>query len=380
MAENPELRGALDGIRIVDFTQTLAGPHCTWLLSCLGADVIKVEGPTGDYLRPAKHGTVFASANRNKRSIVIDLKTDAGKKMAHRLVAKSDVLVENYRTGTMERLGLSYQVAKKLNPQLVYASISGYGQEGPYASRPGYDPIGQALAGIMSATGSSESGPLRVGTSIIDYSAGMYAALAIVAAIHRKHRYGVGAYLDISLLESAMSFMSQHYTHFSATGERPIRRGTANDTFVPFQVFDVADGSVFVGVGTDRMFQDFCRIFGLDELAADEGLQTIQARHDRIDEVVPIVAEVLKKYSREYVIQALLDAGIPVADVMSVDETMNDPHVLDRGAVCEIDDAELGRIVVTPFPVIIDRQERTGGVSAPTLGQHTDEIIRELDL
>lgn len=236
----------LAGISVLDFTNSLAGPHCTWLLSCLGADVVKVEPPRGDYFRASAQGSTFASANRNKRSIILDLKDPKDQATAFLLASRYDVIVENFKPGTMDRFGLSYGDVRAENPHVVYASLSGFGQDGPFSSQPGYDVIAQALSGMMAATGEEGRGPVRVGTAPIDYGTGAYTALAITAAICRRFATGEGARIDACLSETAMAWMSHHYTRYSMTREEPQRRGTANEAFVPYQMFESKDGAVFV--------------------------------------------------------------------------------------------------------------------------------------
>jgi crotonobetainyl-CoA:carnitine CoA-transferase CaiB-like acyl-CoA transferase len=370
----------LHGIRVLDFSQTLAGPYCTWLLSCLGADVVKAEPPTGDYLRTMKHGTIFAATNRGKRSVVVDLRTPAGVERAKRMIPHFDVLLESLKPGTMARYGLSYETVQELNPRIVYASVSGFGQDGPYAGRPAYDPIAQAASGLMAATGFPDRQPVRVGTSIIDYGTGVYMALAICAALHGRMSTNRGCRIDANLLETAMSYMSQAYTHYSSTGEDAIRRGTANDSFAPFQMFDTADKGVFIGVGTNRMFNDFCQAFGLVELMKDERFATIQGRHDNLKELSEIVQNVVRDKPATEVIEKLLAVRIPTAEVLTAAQVMDDEHVVARKAVLPLDDPHLGRIMVSPFPVLMDGVTREPGTPAPDLGAHTAEVLGELDI
>lgn len=370
----------LDGVRVLDFTQTLAGPFCTWLLSCLGADVVKVEPPGGDYLRAVKGGTIFATTNRNKRSVVIDLRTDKGRERAYRMVPEFDVLVESFKPGTMERFGLSYERVREANPSMVYASVSGFGQDGPQAERPGYDVIAQALSGIMAATGEPDRGPARVGTGAIDYSTGIYAALMVTAALARRQRTGEGSRIDACLLETALSLMSHAYTHYSVTGESQVRRGTANETFVPYQVFAVNGGEVFVGVATDTMFQNFCNSFGLENLAADQRLQTIQGRCDHREEIVEKTAEALRELSVDEVVERLVAIGVPTAKVLTVEEAMEHEQVRAREAIVWMDDPSFGKIAVTTFPGRIDGVPREAGRPAPSVGADTTDVFHALGL
>jgi crotonobetainyl-CoA:carnitine CoA-transferase CaiB-like acyl-CoA transferase len=363
----------LDGIRVLDFTQTLAGPHCTWLLSCLGADVVKVESPTGDYIRPTQGGALFANVNRNKRSLVLDLRQEAGRHRAFALAARFDVVVESFKPGTMRRFGLSYEDVKAENPRVVYASISGFGQDGPYAARPGYDVIAQARSGLMAATGEPDRPPVRVPSGLIDYGTGAYTALSIVAALHRRSVTGLGCRIDASLLDTAMTWMSYSYTRYALTGESLGRMGSANETFVPYQVFQVRDGDVFVGVATDAMFQAFCAEFGLADLAADPSLATIAGRCEHRERVVAATAKALAPLPAAEVVSRLLRIDIPVTEILDIGAVLRDEHVLARGSVTTVRDPRLGEIVVTPFPVRMDGPFPPDR-PAPTLGQHNSDF------
>lgn len=373
-----DLSPPLAGIRVIDFTSTLAAPHCTWLLSCLGADVIKVEPPHGDYSRAVQAGSLFANVNRNKRSVVADLRTDDGRAFARDLVAASDVVVVAFKPGAAARFGLGAQDAQALNPTVVYASVSGYGMEGPYADRPGYDAVAQAMSGMMAATGDEGGGPVRVGTAPIDYGTGVYTALSIVAALYRRERTGAGSPVEAALLETATSWMSMAYSHYSVAGVMPRRRGTANEGFVPYQVFAARDGEVFVGVATDAMFQDFCAAFDLPGLGADPRLSTIPGRCEHRAEVVAAVAARLAGMEADAILQRLLDLGIPASPVLAVDEVLVDPHVVATGAVQVLQDPRLGPMAVTPYPVRMAGVDRGPGRPAPTVGEHTDEVLAEL--
>jgi crotonobetainyl-CoA:carnitine CoA-transferase CaiB-like acyl-CoA transferase len=370
----------LAGVRVLDFTHSLSGPFCTWLLSCLGADVVKVEPPGGEYIRASNSGTIFASTNRNKRSVTIDLRTPQGRDLAYRMVPKFDVIVEAFKPGAMDKFGLSYERVREANPGVVYASISGYGQTGPHADRPGYDVIAQAMSGIMAATGEPGRGPVRVGTAPTDYGTGCYAALAITSALIRRQRTGLGARIDACLLETAIAMMGYSYTNFSVTGERPQRWGSANESFVPYQLFAAADGDVFVGAGTDRMFRDLCAEFGLDELSTDERFADIPGRCRHRDEVISAVAATLRPLPAAEVVRRLVAIGVPTAQVNQVDETIANEQVVARGVIRTLSDPGLGDIAVTAFPVIMDGVPRVAGSPAPAPGEHTAEILDELGL
>lgn len=370
----------LAGVRVLDLSSTLAAPHCTWLLGCLGADVIKVEPPGGDYSRAIQGGNQFANINRNKRSVIADLRTEDGRAFADELARRTDVLVESFKPGAAQRFGLSYERVREHNPTVVYASVSGFGQDGPYSDRPGYDAVAQAMSGLMAATGDEDGPPVRVGTAPVDYGTGVYTAMAISSALLKRERTGEGSRIDASLLETAMTWMSLAYTHYSVTGELPRRRGTANDAFVPYQVFPVSDGDVFVGVATDPMFQAFCREFGLDDLADDPRFRTIPGRVAHRDEVIARVGGRLLEFTADDTLTRLHRLRIPASQVLTVDRILTDPHVVARGAAVTVDDPTVGPITATPFPVVMTGVSRGAGTPAPTPGQHTDEVRRELGL
>jgi crotonobetainyl-CoA:carnitine CoA-transferase CaiB-like acyl-CoA transferase len=379
-APTPDQAAPLAGIRVLDFTLSLSGPYCTWLLASLGADVVKIEPPTGDYIRGSKNGTLFANVNRDKRSVAIDLRQEAGRRLALQMAPHFDVIVESFKPGTMDQFGLGYDQVRQVSPAVIYASISGYGQTGPYAERPGYDVIAQALSGIMAATGESGGGSVRIGTATVDYGTGTYAALAVVAALHRRERTGQGARIDACLLETAIASMSYYYTHYSATGELPQRWGSANESFVPYQMFQVKDGEVFVGVGTDRMFKDFCASFGLTALGEDPRFATIAGRVAARNEVIAAVAEGIRDLSVDEVMSKLVSIKVPTTRVLNVDEAMENEQVRARGIVTEVEDATLGPVKVTTIPLVMDGVPRTGGRPAPRIGEHTKQVLAELGL
>jgi formyl-CoA transferase/CoA:oxalate CoA-transferase len=365
----------LGGIRVLDFTNSLAGPHCTWLLSCLGAEVVKVEPPKGDYFRASAQGSTFANANRNKRSLVLDLNKPADQKAALALSSRYDVIVENFKPGTMERFGLSYDTVHAANPGVIYASVSGFGQYGPSSRQPGYDVIAQAVSGMMAATGEEGGGAVRVGTAPIDYGTGAYTALAIVAAICRRIATGEGSRIDACLSETAMAWMSHHYTRFSITAEEPRRRGTANEAFVPYQMFEASDGAVFVGVASDRMFSRFCEAFDLHDLGADERFSTLPGRWKHRETIVDTVADRLRSLTTSEITKTLKAIDVPTAEVLTVSQAIDHPQARARDFVMTLRDATVGDILVTPFPVLMDGVPRIPGHAAPTLGQNTAEIL-----
>lgn len=372
----------LEGVRVIDCTHAVAGPHCTVILADLGADVIKLEGPSGDHFRGLLNDAHFMSNNRNKRGICLNLKMVEGRDAAYRLVGTADVFVENFVPGNMARLGLSYEDLAKRNPRLIYCSVSGYGQSGPYRDRAGYDPIAQAASGIMDSIGEPGRPPLRIQCSLVDYAVGMFGTIGILAALARRERTGLGDHVDVDLLSSAINAMDYFTAYYSMTGKNPERQGSAGPGFEPYRAFEVADGYVFVGVSTDRFWQSFTSVLGLDQLGKDERFNFLA---DRMKNRVALIAEltpILKGYKSADLEERLTGAGIPCSKVMPVGEAIEDPHVKARQLVEDSTHIRKGTPVkLVKTPVFLDS---LGGhppeirFPAPLLGQHSAEILREL--
>ena len=309
--------GPLAGLKVVDVTHMLAGPYCTWLLGSLGADVVKVEHPErGDFTRsiaPHREGMslYFASVNRNKRSLGLDLKKQDGKAVMRRLVASADILVENNRPGVMERLGLGYAALKEVNPRLVYASISGFGHTGPYRERPAFDAVVQAMSGLMSITGEAGRGPVRVGTSVGDITASLFATVGILAAVQERARTGAGTYVDVAMLDSQISLLENAFSRFLNTGSVPRRIGTRHPLVTPFQAFETADDPLVVCCDTERQWQALCGALGTPELAADPRFRdgTLRTRHHA--ELEPILARFFCGRNRAEWLARLEAADVP---------------------------------------------------------------------
>lgn len=378
--------GPLAGVRVLDLSRILSGPFVTMTLADLGADVVKVERPgQGDDTRhwgpPFVGGesAYYLSINRNKRSIALDLKSPEGVAVVRRLARHADVVVENFRPGATERMGLGYADLAALNPRLVYVSISGYGQSGPEASRPGYDAIAQARSGLMSVTGESDGPPVRVGVSSTDLTAAMWALAGTLAALYQREATGRGQHVDVSLLDGQVSWLTYVAGGYFATGEIPARHGSAHPTIAPYQAFETSDGHVMVAVGNDKLWVDFCEVLELQDLVADPAYATNPARVENRDTLIPLIAKVmLGKSTREWT--ELLDAvKVPVGPIQSVADAVRDPQVLARGMILQAEHPTAGIVKSIACPIVVDKSSSLRR-PPPLLGQHTDEVLRELDL
>ncbi|MGH8919567.1 MAG: CaiB/BaiF CoA transferase family protein, partial [Actinomycetes bacterium] len=343
--------GTLTGVRVLDLSRILSGPFATMVLGDLGADVVKVEDPRqGDDTRqwgPPYQGdeaAYYLSVNRNKRSIAVDLKSDDGLDVVRRLAAGADVVVENFRGGTAERLGVGYGQLSEANPRLVYASISGYGQTGPYGNEPGYDAIAQALSGVMSVTGEADGPPVRVGVSSADLGAGMWAVIGILAALHSREVTGRGQWVDISLLDGQIAWLSYVAAGYFATGLTPGRYGSAHPTIVPYQAFAAADGHIMVAVGNDALWRRFAPVVGLGDLVDDPRYATNPDRVRNRSDLLTVLDQVFATRGVDDWAKQLADAGVPAARINNVGEAVAHPQVQARGMVADIDHPTAGAL------------------------------------
>ncbi len=377
--------GALTGLTVLDLTRVLSGPFATMTLADLGADVVKIEQPgTGDDTRqwgPPFQGdeaAYFLSVNRNKRSLAVDLKLTDGLALVRDLARRADVVVENFRPGTAARLGLGYDDLSADNPGLVYASISGYGQTGPDSHRAGYDAIAQARSGIMSVTGEADGPPVRVGVSSADLVAGMWAVIGILAALRERDRSGQGQWVDISLLDGSVSWLTYVAAGYFATGTRPPRYGSAHPTIAPYQGFATKDGELMLAVGNDAIWRRFAPAAGLDELVADPRFATNPLRVSHRDELLPLVADAMASRTSAQWVEVLDAAGVPVGPIQTVDEVVTDPQVLARGMVGEVEHPTAGTLRTIGCPVRLTATPPQVRTAPPLLGQHTDDVLAEL--
>jgi crotonobetainyl-CoA:carnitine CoA-transferase CaiB-like acyl-CoA transferase len=383
----------LAGLRVLELARILAGPWAGQTLADLGADVVKVERPeVGDDTRTwgppfvvgADGGDLgaayFHATNRGKRSIAVDFETDQGREIVRRLAAQADVLIENFKVGGLARFGLDYASLKVLNPRLVYCSITGFGQDGPYAKRAGYDYMIQAMGGLMDLTGAPDGEPMKVGVAVADIFTGVYAVTGILAALQRRERTGEGGHVDMSLLDTQTAVLANQAMNYLASGTSPRRLGNAHPNLVPYQVFAVADGHLVVAVGNDGQFRKLCAILGRQELADEPDFRTNPGRVSHRDQLVPIVAELLKPWTRDGLLAALEAAGVPAGPINTVAEVFADPQVRHRGLqVALADEAAVGGVIPgVRTPVVIDGVGQVAPRGSPALGAHTDEILAEI--
>ena len=378
--------GPLAGLTILDLTRILSGPYCTMLLADMGARVIKIEHPgRGDDTRAwgppcfGAESAYFLSINRNKESVTLDFKTPEGRDILERLVGGADVLVENFRPGTLARAGFDYQAIAPRHPKLVFCSISGFGQTGPRRQQPGYDAVIQAEGGLMSVTGDPDGPGYRVGIAIADLVAGLMAAQGIALALFARQRTGRGQQVDISMLDGVVSLLSYHASTYLTTGATSRRVGNRHATIAPYDTFAAADGEFFLAVGNDDQFGRFCSVAGLPELPGDERFATNPARVVNRDALEALLLPVLRTRPRERWIAALTDAGVPCGAVREVPDVMSDPQVLARHMIEAVEHADLGQMKVLGVPIKLSDTPGAVRTAPPTLGQHTDAVLRELD-
>jgi formyl-CoA transferase len=374
--------GPLEGVRVLDLTRVLAGPFCTMFLGDLGAEIVKIEEPrSGDDTRgwgpPFAGGesAYFLSVNRNKKSVAIDLKEPAGAELVRRLAERADVLVENFRPGTMERLGLGERELRGRNPRLIYASLSGFGADGPMSGWPGYDLIVQAWGGLMSITGMPDGEPTKVGVAIVDIVAGLMLGKAIVAALYARERSGAGQRIETSLLEAAVACLVNVGSNYLVEGKVPGRWGNAHPSIVPYQSFRTADGYLVVGVASEGIWRRFCAAIGSPELADDPRFARNADRVRHRGELVAILAEAfLRRQNREW--QTILaEAGVPCAPVQTLDQVFSAPQVLHRNMLVEVEHPAAGRVRMAGLPVKLSGTPAAIRLAPPLLGQHTREVL-----
>ena len=390
--------GALDGVRVLDLSRVLAGPWCTQTLADLGADVIKVERPgSGDDTRGwgppflkdrAGHDTAEAAyylgTNRNKRSVTIDIATPEGQDLVRRLADTADVVIENFKVGDMARYGLDAAAMRARHPRLVYCSITGYGQTGPYRDRAGYDYAVQGLGGLMSVTGERDDlpggGPQKVGVAVADLFTGMYATVAILAALRHRDATGEGQVIDMALLDTQVAMLANLGANYLVTKQAPRRAGNAHQNIVPYQVFEVADGHLILAVGNDEQFRRFCAVAGCTELAADERFARNASRVRHRAELVPLLAAQMKRRTRADWLAALDAAKVPCGPINDLADVFADPQVLERGMRLPVPHPLSDQLELVASPMKLSATPVSLRRAPPLLGQHTDEVLAELGL
>jgi crotonobetainyl-CoA:carnitine CoA-transferase CaiB-like acyl-CoA transferase len=386
--------GVLDGIRIFDMSRVLAGPSCTQLLGDLGADIIKVERPgEGDdtrkwgppFLKDAagrntSESAYYLSANRAKRSLTLDFTKPEGRDLALELIGHCDVLVENYKVGTLARYGLGYDAIHARFPRLLYCSVTGFGQTGPYAPRAGYDFLAQAMGGIMSLQGEPEGEPMKGAVAFADLMAGMYSAVAILAALRHRDRTGEGQHLDMALLDTQIAWLGNQGQTYLTSGAAPPRLGNAHASVVPYQVFATADGHIVLAVGNDAQFRKFCTFAGAGSLADDPRFATNAARVTHRAVLVPLLAAIIAVNPSAHWIEGLEREGVPCSPINRLDEVFADPQVRSRGMTITMPHPAAGGepIALIANPIKFSETPVEYRHAPPTLGQHTEEVLTEL--
>ncbi len=375
---------ALEGLKVLDLTRVLAGPYATMILGDMGADIIKIEAvKTGDDSRafgPYVNGesAYFMSINRNKRSITMNLKNPEAVKTFKEMVKKADVVVENYRPGTMEKFGLGYDVLKELNPRLIYASASGFGQTGPYSKRAAYDAVVQAMGGIMSITGQEGGAPTRVGTSVGDITAGLFCAIGILGALCSRDKTGVGQMVDVAMLDCQVAILENAIARYMVSGVSPKPQGNRHPSIVPFETFETSDGNIMVSAGNDKLWASFCRVIGREDMIDDPRFETNPKRFENYKELRPMIeAETKKKPVAEW--QKLLDdAGVPESPINNIEMVIKNPQVQARDMIVEVDHPVAGPVKMPGIPIKLSGTPSEIRSAAPVLGADTDEILKEL--
>ncbi len=386
--------GPLSHIRVLDLSRVLAGPWAGQNLADLGAEVIKVERPkSGDDSRAfgppwlkdrdgkdTRESAYFASANRGKKSVTVNLSKPGGQNLVRELAAQSDVLLENYKHGDLARYGLGYEELGKINPRLIYCSVTGFGQTGPYRERPGYDFMIQGMGGLMSITGERDDlpggGPQRVGVPIVDIMTGMYATIAVCAALANRERTGKGQLLDLALLDTQVAFLANQGMNYLATGEVPGRLGNAHPNIVPYQTFKTRDGDIILACGNDNLFTKFCEAGDCVHLVQDARFATNGKRVENRAALVPLLQEIFSRRTTREWVEALEAAGVPNGPINNLKQVFEEPQVVARGMKIEVEHASAGKVPLMASPMRFSETPLEFRLPPPTLGQHTGEILQ----
>lgn len=374
----------LQGIRVLDLSRVLAGPYCTMMMADYGADIIKIEPPgEGDDSRAfgpfvGEESAYFMSLNRNKRSMTLNFKRAEDCGLFKEMVGRADVVVENYRPGTMEKFGLGYEELKAVNPKLIYAACSGFGHTGPYRDKPAYDIIVQAMGGIMSITGPENGDPTRVGASIGDIIAGMFTAYGVMLALFHRERTGEGQKIDVGMLDCQLAVLENAIARYVTSGSVPGPIGNRHPSITPFSSFTAKNGYIIVGAGNDRLWERLCNLLKRPELVKDERFSTNWQRTANVKELNTILNDLFKEKTIEEWLSALEAAGLPCAPINTVDRVVNDPHIQAREMIIEVEHPVAGKLKMPGVPVKMSRTPGAVERPAPLLGQHQAEILREL--
>jgi len=387
---------ALENLRVLDLTRVLAGPWCTQLLADLGADVVKIERPgSGDdtrawgppYLKDAQgrdttEAAYYLAANRGKRSVTVDISRPEGQQLLRKLATRCDVLVENYKVGQLAKYGLDHASLAALNPRLIYCSITGFGQDGPYKDRAGYDFIIQAMGGFMSITGERDGlpggGPQKAGVAISDLMTGMYATAAILAAVAQRERTGRGQLIDMALFDTMIAMLANMNTNYLTSGTAPVRAGNAHQNIVPYQVFAAADGDVVIAVGNDGQYAKFCDIAGRPDLAADARFARNADRVRNRAVLVPMLEAIVRERPAAFWAERLEAAGVPCGPINSIAQALADPQAVARGLRIDLPHPTAGTVPLVGMPIRMSGSPPDYRRAPPLLGEHTDEVLREV--
>ena len=382
-----DAHGPLKGLRVLDLTRVLAGPTCTQMLGDMGAEVIKIERPgSGDDTRgfapPVMPGTqesaYFIGVNRNKRSVTLDIATKEGQAIARQLLADTDILVENFKVGALAKYGLGYEQLHEAFPGLIYCSITGFGQTGPYAPRPGYDSLIQGMGGVMSLTGEPDGLPQKVGVPVADLFAGLYGCIGILAALRHREKTGMGQQVDIGMLDTHVAWLANQGMNFLATRENPERLGNQHPNIVPYQVFPTKDGYMVLSVGNDATFKRFCDAFGLETLLADERFATNPARVANRQLVTDTLTPVMKGQTMDWWMSKLEALKIGCGPINTLKQVFDDPHVKARGMEVQMKHSSGEMVTVIANPVRLSETPVDYRIAPPLLGEHTSEVLQDL--
>ncbi len=377
----------LHGIKVLDLSRILAGPSATQILGDLGADVVKLEKPgEGDdtrrwgppYLEQSAESAYYLSCNRNKRSVALDFTTPDGQKLVQKLAAQADVLIENYKVGTLARYGLDYVSLSHINPRLVYCSLTGFGQTGPYAHRAGYDFMIQGMGGIMSLTGEPDGAPMKVGVAVADMMAGLYAVTGILAALQARHTSGTGQHIDLALLDTQVAWLGNMGQYYLTSGQLPDRVGNAHPTIVPYEVFAVADGHIILAIGNDSQFAKFCHFAGRADWAVDVRFATNPARVTHRETLLPLLRPVMLTKSKAEWLSGLEPLGVPCGPINNLDAVFADPQVKARGMTTTLPHPLSAQpIELIASPLKFSATPVSYRHAPPTLGQHTADVLQD---
>jgi crotonobetainyl-CoA:carnitine CoA-transferase CaiB-like acyl-CoA transferase len=379
------MKKALEGMKVIDLSQVLAGPYCTMVLGDMGADVIKIEKyPLGDDTRTMgpyinEESYMYMMVNRNKRGMCLNLKEDEGRQSLYELVKTADVFVENYRPGVTKKLEIDYETLKKINPSLIYLSISGYGQTGPYSQKGGFDIMAQGLSGLMDMTGERNGKPVKVGIAIHDIAAAQTAIQSILMAYIHRLKSGEGQYIDVSLVDSGLAWTVWEAAAYFGKGEVPYRNGTAHRVSAPYQGFQTKDGFILIGAGNQKLWEKFClNVTGKPEWLDDPRYATNSLRNEHVSELEKEIEEVLVSETSDFWLTLLDNQGIPAGPIYSYDQTLNDPHIKEREMIIKYDHPLAGTIQNLGFPAKFSETPGQLMRPAPLLGQHNQEILEEI--